>query len=84
MDGMASQEELRRAVDLALAGDWDGAHAIAQNDESDPLFCWLHACLHKIDGDTGNSRYWYAKTGRRFDAFADAETELRAIRSAAS
>ena len=52
MDSMASSDDLKRAVELALAGDWDGAHAIAQGDESDPIFCWLHACLHKIQGDT--------------------------------
>lgn len=84
MDSMASSDDLKRAVELALAGDWDGAHAIAQGDESDPIFCWLHACLHKIQGDTGNSRYWYAKAGRRFDDFADATAELQAIRATIS
>ena len=63
LEGMAGADDLKRAVDLALAGDWDGAHAIAQGDESDVLFCWLHACLHKIEGDTGNSRYWYRRAG---------------------
>jgi len=84
MDSMASSDDLKRAAELALAGDWDGAHAIAQGDESDPIFCWLHACLHKIQGDTGNSRYWYAKAGRRFDDFADATAELQAIRATIS
>lgn len=84
MDSMAISDDLKRAAELALAGDWDGAHAIAQGDESDPIFCWLHACLHKIQGDTGNSRYWYAKAGRRFDDFADATGELQAIRATIS
>jgi hypothetical protein len=75
---------LTRAVDLALAGDWDGAHAIAQRQSADPLFCWLHACLHKIEGDAGNSRYWYDKAGRKFETFSDTQAELRAIRAAAS
>jgi hypothetical protein len=79
---MASTNDLKRAVDLALAGDWDGAHSIAQSDESDPLFCWLHACLHKIQGDSHNSRYWYARAGRRFDEFADPKIELQAIGAA--
>ncbi|HVJ78688.1 MAG TPA: hypothetical protein VM620_12735 [Hyphomicrobium sp.] len=79
---MASAEDLKRAVDLALAGDWDGAHAVAQRDETDPLFCWLHACLHKIEGDSGNSRYWYAKAHRSFDDFTDPKAELEAIRAA--
>jgi hypothetical protein len=79
---MASAQDLRRAIDLALAGDWDGAHAVAQRDEADPFFCWLHACLHKIEGDTGNSRYWYAKARRNFEDFADLKSELEAIRAA--
>jgi len=58
--------------------DW----SVAQLDKSDPLFCWLHACLHKIEGDSGNSRYWYAKAGRCFDAFVDSEAELHAIGAA--
>jgi hypothetical protein len=28
-----------------------------QQDEDDPLSCWIHAVLHKIEGDAGNSRY---------------------------
>jgi hypothetical protein len=82
MDRMAGTSDLRHAIDLALGGDWDGAHAIAQRNETDELFCWLHACLHKMQGDDGNSRYWYAKASRRFDAFADPKEELEAIRSA--
>ena len=79
---MASAQDLRQAIDLALTGDWDGAHGVAQRDEADPLFCWLHACLHKIEGDTGNSRYWYAKALRNFEDFTDPKAELEAIRAA--
>ena len=64
---------------LAVVMGHEIAHAIAQQNESDPLFCWLHACLHKIEGDQGNSRYWYAKAGRRFEDFAKTDDELRAI-----
>jgi len=46
------------------------------------FFCWLHACLHKIEGDSGNSRYWYAKAHRSFDDFTDPKSELEAIRAA--
>jgi hypothetical protein len=79
---MAGTDDLKHAVDLALAGDWKGAHAIAQLDEADAHSCWLHACLHKIEGDDANSRYWYARAGRRFEGFADARDELVAIRDA--
>jgi hypothetical protein len=81
---MASADELKRGVDLALSGDGDAAHAVAQRAESDKLACWLHACLHKIEGDTGNSRYWYAKAGRRFEEYNEPKAELEAIRSALS
>ncbi len=77
---MESQDDLRHAVDLAIAGDWDGAHAIAQRDEQDPIHRWLHACLHKIEGDDFNSRYWYRGSGHRYEEFATPETELQAIR----
>ncbi len=79
---MASREDLSRAVTLALAGDWDGAHEIAQRDESDPLACWLHAVLHKIEADDWNSRYWYRRAGRCFEDFSDTKAELAAIRDA--
>jgi hypothetical protein len=76
---MAGSDELKRGVELALNGDWEAAHAIAQQSESDPDFCWLHACLHKIEGDPNNSRYWYAKAGRRFEDFSETGDELRAL-----
>lgn len=80
-----NREDLKRALDLARAGDWHAAHAIVQQDESDPLSCWLHACLHKIEGDAGNARYWYRRTaGRRYEDFADPAGELEAIVSAIS
>lgn len=71
-----------RAADLALKGDWDAAHAIAQQDESDVMSCWLHACLHKIEGDGGNARYWYHRSGgHTFEDFADPKAELEAIKA---
>jgi hypothetical protein len=79
---MASSDELKHAVDLAISGDWDGAHAVAQTDERDPLHRWLHAVLHKIEGDGFNSRYWYRGSGHSYDDFAAPEDELRAIRDA--
>ena len=71
--------ELRIAVQAALDGDWDVAHNIAQ-EYKDSTANWLHAVLHKIEGDEWNSKYWYAKTGgKRFEDFSDARDELRAI-----
>jgi hypothetical protein len=73
----------RSAIEAALAGDWDRAHRIVQ-EMDDPLACWVHAILHKMEGDAGNSRYWYARSGgRRYEDFADPQAELRAALEAA-
>ena len=73
--------ELRSAVDLALAGEWDEAHGVVQADEADPTACWIHAVLHKIEGDAGNARYWYRRAGRPVAA-AGLDDEWRAIAAA--
>lgn len=72
--------DLLEAIDAALAGDWQRAHKTVQQDEDDPLSCWVHAVLHKIEGDAGNSRYWYSRTAHSYGEFADAMQELAAIR----
>jgi hypothetical protein len=76
------QEELTQAVDAALAGDWETAHAIAQRHEGDARADWLHAVLHKLEGDAGNSRYWYRRTPHTFEEFDDPSAELAALRRA--
>jgi hypothetical protein len=78
---MASRAELTRAVELAIAGDWAAAHQIVQQDEEDATSCWIHAVLHKIEGDAGNSRYWYRRAGQAYEAYPDAKAELAAIKA---
>lgn len=73
--------DLIRAIDLALASDWDAAHRIVQVDEDAAAACWIHAVLHKIEGDAANSRYWYGRAHRTYEAFADPRAELAAIRA---
>lgn len=76
---MDNKVALLKACELALAGDWDGAHNIAQ-DYSDDIANWIHAVLHKIEGDEWNSKYWYARThGKKYEDFSDATTELLTI-----
>jgi hypothetical protein len=73
---------LLQAVEAALADDWDTAHKIAQ-DYGDPYANWIHAVLHKIEGDAWNSRYWYARTdSKKYEDFSDPKAELRAIAKA--
>ena len=44
-------------------GDWDRAHRIAQDiDTMDAA--WVHAYLHRREGDAGNARDWYDRAGR--------------------
>ncbi|MHB2167774.1 hypothetical protein [Alsobacter sp. R-9] len=44
-------------------GDWDGAHRCVQDDET-PDGSWVHAYLHRKEGDLGNAGYWYRRAGR--------------------
>lgn len=76
-----SRTDLAQACDLALAGDWDGAHKLVQTDEDDKTSCWIHAVLHKIEGDAGNARYWYREAGQSYEAYADTKAELTAIKA---
>ena len=41
-------------------GDWDGAHDAAQADEGG-AGDWVHAYLHRKEGDSGNAAYWYRR-----------------------
>ena len=43
--------------------DWDGSHNIAQ-DINDKSGSWVHAYLHRKEGDISNARYWYSKAGK--------------------
>jgi hypothetical protein len=44
-------------------GDWDRAHTLVQDIES-PDAAWVHAYLHRREGDLGNARYWYGRASR--------------------
>ena len=78
---MASRQDLTSAVDFAIAGNWDAAHKIVQEDEDDATSCWIHAVLHKIEGDAGNAHYWYRRAGQAYESYADAKAELAAIKA---
>ena len=79
---MAIREDLIAAVDAAIAGEWDVAHRLVQPHESDATACWLHACLHKIEPDEANSRYWYRRSGHSYEEYSDPQAELAAIKAA--
>lgn len=56
--------DLLKALWFEGKGDWESAHNIAQdihnNDGS-----WIHAYLHRVEGDLGNASYWYSRANRK-------------------
>ena len=44
--------------------NWEASHNIAQ-DIDDQNGSWIHAYLHRKEGDIGNARYWYARAGKK-------------------
>jgi hypothetical protein len=67
-----SLTEARPPAELTLAlaglwwdakGDWNKAHESAQQDEG-PEGSWVHAYLHRREGDQRNAAYWYGQAGK--------------------
>jgi len=82
-----SQGAPPRELDVPLAalwwakkGDWDKAHKLAQDDTSREA-AWVHAYLHRVEGDIGNAHYWYAQA-RRQPTDGDLDAEWEAIAAA--
>ena len=72
--------ECSNAVDLALSGKWDEAHTIVQEINTD-FAHWIHAVLHKIEGDIHNSRYWYSRSGlKAYEDYINPTQELLLIK----
>tara|TARA_B110000259_G_scaffold74972_1_gene88188 strand:+ start:71 stop:319 length:249 start_codon:yes stop_codon:yes gene_type:complete len=68
------------AIELALNDKWDDAHKIVQ-EISIPNAQWIHAVLHKIEGDESNSRYWYSRSSIEvYESYLDSTQELKAIK----
>jgi hypothetical protein len=77
----ATQKELLRAIELAFSGKWDAAHQIVQHYENDAAAAWIHAVLHKIEGDSGNARYWYQRANQMAHVVDEPLAELTAIKA---
>ena len=61
----------------AAKGNWDQAHKIVQ-DEDGADAAWVHAYLHRVEGDLGNASYWY-RQARRPAATDSLESEWQRI-----
>jgi hypothetical protein len=51
------------ALETERDGNWDKAHRIVQEINT-PEAAWIHAYLHRVEGDLGNAAYWYRRAGR--------------------
>ena len=65
-----SQAQLLTSLDLLKKGDFQSgaemekAHQICQEHEGSRLHDWVHALIHRIEGDDANAAYWYKRAGR--------------------
>ena len=71
-DFRLSQKQAAPPAGLSLAlqslwfearGDWEKAHELAQKDGG-ASGDWVHAYLHRKEGDASNARYWYGRAGK--------------------
>lgn len=82
-----AQAQLLQSLDLLKTGnlrpgdEMDRAHQICQDHEGSPLFDWIHALVHRIEGDDGNAAYWYRRAGRSRHP-GPVEEEWQTIRTA--
>jgi hypothetical protein len=68
--------EALKSLWLAGTGDWEGAHTIAQ-DMTCNMGSWIHAYLHRQEGDRWNAGYWYDRAGKSFpDCSLDVEYKV--------
>ena len=77
----AADEHGLQGLPLALwfdhQGNWERAHVVAQ-DIDDRDGAWVHAYLHRKEGDRTNAAYWYRRAGRPMPA-VDLQTEWETI-----
>jgi hypothetical protein len=60
--------------------DWDKAHALVMSEHGADC-AWVHAYLHRVEGDLDNARYWY-RQARRVPATGELALEWAAIAAA--
>ena len=69
-----------QAMWWAAKQDWENAHNLAQSDTSADG-SWVHAYLHRVEGDLDNARYWYRRA-RQPEARNDLDAEWSEITAA--
>ncbi len=82
-----SNAQLHMALDAIKAGGFrigeelERAHQICQMHEGTPLYDWIHALVHRIEGDDANAGYWYRRA-RKARHDGSAAEEWQVIRAA--
>lgn len=61
-------------------GDWERAHVVAQ-DIDDRTGSWIHAYLHRKEGDLGNAAYWYRRAGKAMPSAGLGEEQEAMVRA---
>lgn len=74
-DPPPSRRPMLCAVWHGLRGSWDAAHDLAQAQD-DSEGAWVHAWLHRVEGDPDNAAYWYRRAGRQA---SDADTRAEGL-----
>ena len=69
--------ESLQALWWAAKGNWENAHEIAQDIPS-KTGSWIHAYLHRVEGDRWNAGYWYDRANKPFSKHSAVE-ELEQI-----
>jgi len=78
-DASLALQALWHSAGQQNAAGWAEAHRLVQDDPSRDG-SWVHAFLHRKEGDLGNAGYWYARAGRKMPAQnVTLETEWAAI-----
>ena len=72
--------QLLEAVERALGGDWESAHRIVQ-DLDGSVAAWIHAVVHRMEGDVPNAGYWYRRCGRPLREDVSTSAELQEIKA---
>ena len=65
-------------VALLREGNWQAAHEIVQEDESE-LGAWSHGIVHMLEGDMANAAYWYRRAERPLPEAGTAEWEIETL-----
>ena len=77
-----SSNSYLQALEAEREGDWDRAHRMVQEIHT-PEAAWIHAYLHRVEGDLGNAAYWYHRAGKP-ECLSSLEEERQALYEAFS